>query len=192
MLSIAGVGCNEYAGVVGRCGSVPSVSCPTPGCQGRLQRGHGFYKRYVDGVLRELRRLICPACGVTNALLPEDLCAYRDATLTAVEAAADTGPGPAARARAAGETGHEAKRRLRRWGVVSASRWVTRLVALLPAGPEHWLDRVRAVVGAGSGALVRLRHRLWSHYTVLLGGPCGLFPLGRPGGRPGAAPHRDW
>lgn len=192
MLSMNGVSCNEYADVIGRNGSVPTVSCPTPGCQERLQRGHGFYKRYVDGVLSELRRLICPACGVTNALLPEDLCAYRDATLTAVEAAADTGPGPAVRARAAGQTGHEAKRRVRRWGVGSGSRWVIRLVALLPAGPEHWLDRVRAVVGAGRGALVRLRQWLWSHYTVFLGGPCGLFRLGRPGGRPGAAPHRDW
>lgn len=192
MLSTTGVTCNEYAGVIGRCGSVPAVSCPTPRCQGRLQRGHGFYKRYVDGVLRELRRLICPACGVTNALLPEDLCAYRDATLTAVEAAADTGPGPAVGARAAGEAGHEARRRVRRWGLGSVSRWVIRLVAFLPAGPEHWLERVRAVVGAGSGALVRLRRWLWERYTVFLGGPCGLFRLGRPGGRPGAAPHRDW
>jgi hypothetical protein len=192
MLSIAGVGCNEYAGVVGRSGSVPSVACPTAGCHGRLQRGHGFYKRYVDGVQRELRRLLCPACGVTNALLPEDLCAYRDATLTAVEAAADKGPGPAVRARAARETGHEAKRRVRRWGLEPESRWVVLLVALLPAGPEHWLERVRAVVGAGSGALVRLRRWLWESYTVFLGGPCGLFRLGRPGGRPGAAPHRDW
>lgn len=192
MLSIAGVRCNEYAGVIGRNGSVPSVSCPAPGCQGRLQTGHGFYKRYVGGFLVELRRMICLVCGVTNALLPEDLCAYRDATLTAVEAAADTGPGPAVRARAAGETGHEAKRRVRRWGLGSGSRWVIRLVALLPAGPEYWLDRVRAVVGTGGGALVRLRHWLWSHYTVFLGGPCGLFRLGRPGGRPGAAPHIDW
>ena len=122
----------------------------------------------------------------------KDVCAYRDVRLTAVEAAADTGPGPAARARAAGETGHEAKRRVRRWGLGSASRWVVLLVALLPAGPEHWMDRVRAVVGAGSGALVRLRQWLWERYTVFLGGPCGLFRLGRPGGRPGAAPHRDW
>ena len=192
MLSVSGVACNEYARVIGRNGSVPAVSCPAPGCQGRLQRGHGFYRRYVDGVLRELRRMICPACGVTNALLPEDLCAYRDATLTAVEAAADTGPGPAARGRAAGETGHEAKRRVRRWGLEPESRWVVLLVALLPAGPQHWLERVRAVVGPGSGALVRLRRWLWERYTVFLGGPCGLFRLGRPRGRPGAAPPRDW
>ncbi len=192
MLSVTAVSCNEYADAIGRNGSVPPVPCPTPGCRKRLQRGHGFYKRYVDGLLVELRRLICVACGVTNALLPEDLCAYRDATLTAVEAAADTGPGPAVRARAAGEAGDEAKRRVRRWGLGPASRWVIRLVGLLPAGPESWLDRVRAVVGAGSGALVRLRRWLWGRYTVFLGGPCGLFRHGRPWGRPGAAPHRDW
>lgn len=192
MLSVTGVSCNEYAGVLGRNGSVPAVSCPAPGCQGRLQRGHGFYRRYVGGLLVELRRLICVVCGVTNALLPEDLCAYRDATLTAVEAAANTGPGPAARARAAGETGPEAKRRVRRWGLEPESRWVVLLVSLLPAGPQRWLERVRSVVGAGRGALVRLRHWLWAHYTVFLGGPCGVFRLGRLRGRPGAAPHRDW
>ncbi len=37
-----------------------------------------------------------------------------------------------------------------------------------------------------------LRQWLWERYAVFLGGPCGLFPHGRPGGRPGAAPHRDW
>ena len=191
MLSMAGVSRNEYAGVLGRFGSVPRVACQTPECQGRRQRGHGFYKRYVDGVLCELRRLICSSCGVTHALPPEDLCAYRDATLTAVEAAADTGPGPAVRARAAGETGPEAKRRVRRWGLGAGSRWVIQLVALLPAGPQHWLERVRAVVGAGSGALVRLRRWLWSRYAVFLGGPCGLFRLGRAwGGPPGGPPQR--
>ena len=58
MLSIVGVGCNEYAGIVGRGGSVPDVVCPAPGCEGRRQRGHGFYARYVDGRLFELRWLI--------------------------------------------------------------------------------------------------------------------------------------
>jgi len=192
MLSIVGVGCNEYAGTVGRGGAVPDVSCPGAGCEGRKQRGHGFYARYVDGRLFELRRLICLACGVTNAVLPEDLCAYRDATLLAVEAAADAGPGPSVRARAAGQTGPGAKRRVKRWRLGPVSRWVILLVALLPAGPGRWIDRVRAVVGVGIGALVRLRRWLWSVQVVFLGGPAGLFHHGRPGGRPGAAPHRDW
>ena len=192
MLSIVGIGCNEYAETVGRGGTVPDVSCPGPGCEGRRQRGHGFYARYVGGRLFELRRLICLACGVTNAVLPEDLCAYRDATLMAVEAAADAGPGPAVRARAAGQTGSGAKRRVKRWSLGPTSRWVILLVSLLPAGPEHWMDRARAVVGAGANALVRLRRWLWSRYVVFLGGPSGLFRHGRPGGRPGAAPHRPW
>lgn len=192
MLSIVGVGRNEYAGVVGRAGAVPDVPCPFPGCRGRRQRGHGFYSRYVGGLLFEVRRLSCLACGVTNAVLPEDLCAYRDATLMQLEAAADTGPGPAVRARAAGETGPGAKRRVKRWRLGPASRWVVLLVALLPAGPEHWMDRVRAMVGAGLGALVRLRRWLWSHHSVYLGGPSGLYRHGRPGGRPGAAPNTSW
>ena len=192
MLSIVGVGCNEYAGIVGRGGPVPDVSCPGPGCEGRRQRGHGFYARYVDGRLVELRRLICLACGVTNAVLPEDLCAYRDATLTAVEAAADAGAGPAVRARAAGQTGPGAKRRVKRWGLGPASRWAILVVSHLAGGPGAWMEQVRAVVGAGVGALVRLRRWLWSRYGVCLGGPAGLFHLGRPGGRPGAAPHRPW
>jgi len=192
MLSIVGVGCNEYSGVVGRGGSVPDVPCPAAGCRGQRQRGHGFYWRYVGGFLFEVRRLICLACGITNAVLPDDLCAYRDATLTAVEAAADAGSGPAVRARASGQTGPGAKRRVKRWRLSPASRWVILLVALLPAGPEPWMDRVRAVVGARAGALVRLRQWLWSRYTVYLGGPSGLFRHGRPGGRPGAAPNRDW
>lgn len=192
MLSMDGVACNEYGEILGRGCSIPEVPCPSPECGGRAQRGHGYYKRYVDGRLFELRRLICLACGVTNAVLPEDLCAYRDATLTAVEAAADTGPGPSVRTRAAGQTGPGAKRRVKRWSLGPASRWVILLVALLPAGPEHWMDRVRAVVGAGAGALVRLRRWLWTHYEVFLGGPSGLFRHGRPGGRPGAAPNRGW
>ncbi len=50
MPSMTGVACNEYADVIGRNGSVPPVPCPTLECQGRLQRGHGFYKRSVDGL----------------------------------------------------------------------------------------------------------------------------------------------
>lgn len=192
MLSMAGVGRNVYAEILGRGCMVPEIPCPAPECNGRVQRSHGYYRRYVEGRLFEVRRLICLVCGVTNALLPEDMCAYRDTSLSAIEAAADGGPGPASRAEAAGEGGHEAKRRVRRWGVDGRSRWVTQLVALLAAGPEGWMERVRAVVGAEACALVRLRRWLWSRYVVFLGGPSGLFRLGRPRGRPGAAPNRDW
>jgi hypothetical protein len=183
MLSVSGVDRKVYPETLGRGGRVPAVPCPAEECGGELQEGHGFYQRYLDRVLFDVRRVICRACGVSNALLPEDVVAYRDATLTALEAATDAGPGPAAGAKAAGEKGTGAKRRVRRWGLKAGSRWVGLILALLPAGPQWWLDRVRAVVGAGQGALVRLRSWLWSKYRVYLGGPCGLYRLGRPGCR---------
>jgi hypothetical protein len=197
MLSVPGVGRKEYQEKVGRGQAVPEVPCPSPACMGRLQRAHGYYKRYVACVLFEVRRLICLVCGVTNAILPADICAYRDLTLTALEAAADAGPGPSARAKAADEKREKepmqnAKRRARRWALEGGSFWVSRLVALLPAAPLPWIERVRAVVGAAPGALVRMRSWLWSQKTVFLGGPSGLYRLGRPGGRPGAAPNRGW
>ena len=88
-------------------------------------------------------------------------------------------------------TGTEAKRRVRRFKL-TAGLWVSQILALLAAGPARWMDVVRAVVGAGPGAFVRLRTWLWSRYRVYLGGPCGLYRLGRPGGRPGAATHTGW
>ncbi len=187
MLSVTGVGRKEYQEKVGRAGAVPSVPCPDAACKGQEQGGHGFYRRYVDGLLFDVRRLICRLCGVSNAVLPDDVCAYRDVSFLAVEAAADAWPGPAAAARAAGITGAEAKRRVRRLQLTAGSLWVGKILALLGAGPERWMDVVRAVVGEGCGALVRLRSWIWSRYSTYLGGPCGLFRLGRPGRRPGAA-----
>jgi hypothetical protein len=189
MLSAVGIGCKDYQRRIGRGQVGPEAACPDPACHGQLQRPHGYYRRYVGRVLFEVRRLICLVCGVTNAVLPADICAYRDLTLTAVEAAVDVGPGPAARAKAAQERGPNAKRRARRWRLDAASLWVSQLVALLPGVAGPWMERVRAVVGAGPGALVRLRSWLWSRYTVFLGGLAGLYRLGRPGGRPGAAPN---
>lgn len=191
MLSVTGVGRKEYAEKLGRAGAVPSVPCPDAACEGEEQGGHGFYRRYVDGLLFDVRRLICRLCGVSNAVLPEDVCAYRDVSLLAVEAAADAWPGPAAAARAAGMAGTEAKRRARRFKL-TAGLWISRILAVLAAGPARWMDVVRAVVGAGPGALVRLRSWIWSRYRVYLGGPCGLFRLGRPHARPGAGTHTGW
>lgn len=191
MLSVTGVGRKEYAEKVGRGGEVPLVPCPDAACKGQEQGGHGFYRRYVDGLLFDVRRLICRVCGVSNAVLPEDVCAYRDVSLLAVEKAADAWPGPAAAARAAGVTGTEAKRRVRRF-MLRAGLWIRQIVALLAAGPERWMDVVRAVVGEGQGALVRLRSWMWLRYRVYLGGPCGLYRLGRPRARPGAGTHIGW
>ena len=192
MLSVPGVGRKDYGEKLGRAGAIPSVECPDAACEGEVQGGHGFYRRYVDDKLFDVRRLICAVCGVSNAVLPDDICAYRDVSLLVVEAAADAWPGPAAGARAAGIKGDQAKRRVRRMRLSAGSLWINQILALLAAGPERWMAVVRAVVGDGQGALVRLRSWLWSRYSVYLGGPCGLYRLGRPGGRPGAAPNRDW
>ncbi len=189
MLSMPGLGCKEYEEKAGRGCPVPKVPCPGAGCGGRVQQGHGFYYRFVGGFLFLVRRLICVVCGVTNALLPEDICAYQEVTLAAVEAAVDAKAGPSAGAKAAGVTGAEAKRQVRRWRVKS-SQWVDQILALLPSDAKSpsWLARVRAVVGDGPGALLRLRWWLWTDKAVYLGGPCGLFHRGRPLGRLGATP----
>ena len=55
------------------------------------------------------------------------------------------------------------------------------VMALLPATPGKVIDRVRVVVGAAPGTLVRLRRWLMSRFTIFLGGPCGLYRRGRPG-----------
>ena len=193
MLSMPGLGCKEYGEKAGRGCRVPKVPCPGAGCGGRLQQGHGFYHRFVGGLRFWVRRVICVVCGVTNALLPEDICAYQDVTLAAVEAAVDAKAGPSAGAKAAGVRGPEAKRQARRWRSKS-SQWVDKMLALLPsdAEPQPWLARVRAVVGEGPGALLRLRWWLWADKAVYLGGPSGLFPRGRPVGPPGATPHTGW
>lgn len=183
MVSLAGVGIKEYASVFPReKGSrVPEIACPDPCCGGAPLRGHGWYERLVGWAPMAIRRLICGSCKVTHAVLPEDQCAYRDATLEAVEAAVDTGPGhPTAAARAAGQEDSEAVRRVSRWIADFDAAFVQRLCGLLPPVPGTWLERVRAVVGDAAGALVRLRRWLWGRYRVFFGGPSGLWRGGRP------------
>ena len=84
MVSVAGLGCKQYREQMDG-GAVPEISCPDPECPGTL-RGHGWYRRYLGGVRQPLRRVRCPRCKVSHAVLPEDLCAYRDLTFGAVEA----------------------------------------------------------------------------------------------------------
>ncbi len=70
------------------------------------------------------------------------MCAYRDATLDAVEAALLAGPGPWAGAHAANQGGDPGIRRVRRWhrGLEAVAAF---LLALLPAVPGLWFERVR-------------------------------------------------
>lgn len=182
MVSATGVGIKEYASVFGRerRKPLPGLLCACPDCGARLH-GHGGYERYVGGVLRWLRRVICVACRVTHAVLPEDLCAYRDATLQAVEAAVAPGSvAPVVAARAAGEPAAESARRVRRWLAAFDAAFQQRLLGLLPGIPGTWVERVWQVVGSAPEALVRLRRWLWERYRVFFGGPTGLWRHGRP------------
>lgn len=170
MLCLRGLGCKDYWDRLTAGSPVPEMECPM--CHGQL-KGHGWYQRYLGSERVGIRRLRCVACRVTHALLPEDLCAYQDLTLPALEQAKQR-DGPSAAAQAAGWAG--AVRRARRW---RRGRLWRELLAVLPAAGDVW-ERIVALVGAEPGMLVRLRHWMWSRLAYLLGGPCGLFRHGRP------------
>ena len=88
MLCLPGLGCKNYWEWMAPGSPVPKIECPS--CH-RLLRGHGWYRRYLGGQRVRIRRLWCAGCCVTHALLPEDVCAYQDLTLTALEAGAAYG-----------------------------------------------------------------------------------------------------
>ncbi len=190
MLSLAGVGCKEYWERVGsRTAALPAVSCPDPQCQGTPLRGHGWYQRYIDGKQEPLRRLRCPRCRVSHALLPEDLCTYRDATLGAVELAL-AASGPSAGAQAAQQGGRQGVRRVRRWRRSAEGHFAASLQALLAPAAGPWWCRAQQVVGEAAGWLTRLRHFVWSGWRCLVGGVSGLYRHGRPRvATAGRSPH---
>jgi len=161
MLSIPGLDSEHYwqrlsSGARG--GDLPEALCPS--CQRGCLRGHGWYSRRLAGETVRIRRLRCSFCRATHALLPEDLCAYRDLRLQDIE------------------------RSLAQDSADSASPpvlWQSQLRFLLPATSGSLLDRARAIVGGDSGStLVRLRHWIWRHYRYFLSGFAGLFRGGRP------------
>lgn len=188
MLSLEGVGCKEYRELVGG-EVVPEVSCPDPECQGTRLRGHGWSQRYVGGKHEPLRRVRCPRCRVSHVLLPEDLCAYRDATLGAVELAL-AASGPSAGAQAAQQGGSQGVRRVRRWLRSAEGRFAASLQALLAPAVGPWWRRAQQVVGEAAGWLTRLRHFVWSRWRCFVGGVSGLYRHGRPGAATaGRSPH---
>jgi len=178
MIAATGIRTNDYWEVHRRAEQWPELDCPEPGCAARL-RPHGSYRRNVYEDLREIRRVRCPRCGMTHAVLPEDLCAYQRGTLDELERVM-AAPGPTAGARELDAPGPEAVRRARRMRGGVRRLWGQAVSALLPATPGSVLDRVRAVVGSAPGALVRLRRWLMARFAVFFGGPCGLYRRGRP------------
>jgi hypothetical protein len=181
MLCVKGLDRKRYWEQAGSGQPLPVVVCPDPSCESAVLRGHGSYQRFVDGILRGIFRLRCFRCGVTHALLPEDVCAYCDLGLQELEAAAASGQsGPSVWARSAGQPGALGVRRARRWRRGWRARWVLLLQGLLPAATGDLLERIWACVGAQAGALIRLRHWLWSSWRCFFGGLTGLYRHGRP------------
>lgn len=187
MLSLAGVGCKQYREQMDS-GAVPELSCPDPACQGAALRGHGWYRRYLGGELQALRRVRCPRCRVSHAVLPEDLSAYRDLMLGAVEAGLAAGQ-PSAGAEISRQDGSQGVRRVRGWLRSVQEPFAGKVLALLGAVSGPWWRGAQEVVGKAAGWLTRLRHFLWSGWRCFLGGVSGLYRHGRPASRsPGASP----
>ena len=185
MVCLPGLDSKSYEQCLGD-GVVPPVRCPDPRCNGAVLRGHGWYPRYLAGVQQRFRRCRCPQCGVSHAVLPEDVCAYRDALLVEVEVGLEA-ESASLGARAAGQSGAHGVRRVRGWRRSQKATWVKTLLALLPAVEGPWWQRVQTVFGPATGWLLRLRWWLWRSHDFLFSGLSGLWRGGRPLWRPPAA-----
>ena len=108
MVCLPGIDSKSYWTRLARGRAIREVACPDPSCPGLLA-ARGWYGRYLGGERVQLRRLLCGGCGVSHALLPEDVCAYQDLTLPALEAAMHHRAGPSAAARAAAGFRHGAQ-----------------------------------------------------------------------------------
>ena len=180
MVSVAGLGCKQYREQLDG-GLVPRLICPDPECRTPL-RGHGWYRRYLGGERQRLRRVRCPRCKVSHAVLPEDVCAYRDLPFEAVEAGL-AAEGPSAGAEASGQVGSAGVRRVRGWLRSAKEPCAAKLLGLLGPVSSPWWRGAQEVVGKATGWLTRLRHFLWSSFRCFLGGLSGLFRHGRPASR---------
>jgi hypothetical protein len=180
MVSVAGLGCKQYREQLDG-GRVPELSCPDPQCRADL-RGHGWYRRYLGGERQALRRVRCPRCRVSHAVLPEDVCAYRDLTFAAVEAGLGAGA-PSAGAEVSGQVGGPGVRRVRGWLRSAQEPYASKLQGLLGPVAGPWWRGAQEVVGQAAGWLTRLRHFVGSSFGYFLGGVGGLYRHGRPSAR---------
>ena len=156
---------------------------PCPDCSSSFLRPHGFYQRYVQGRRERLRRGRCPRCGVTHAILPEDLCAYRDLLLEDLATVLEA-PGPRAAARALGLEGEASRRRMRRWRREAREPPAIHAQAVLPrARADPWWRSAREAFGS----LVAWRRWQWDRTRYLVTGLLGLLRHGRPPWRVEAA-----
>jgi len=187
MVSVAGWGCKRYREQMDS-GVEPELPCPDPECRGTVLRGHGWYRRYLGGERQRLRRVRCPRCRVSHAVLPEDVCAYRDLTFGAVEAGL-VAERPSAGAEVSGQGGRAGVRRVRGWLRSAQASFAAKLQGLLGPVAGPWWRGAQVVVGGAAGWLTRLRHFLWSSFRCFFGGLSGLYRHGRPSRRsPEASP----
>lgn len=180
MVSVPGVNRKTYAEHFGQGQPLPVLTCPNPSCFGCTLRGHGFYRRYVDGSHIELRRVRGSKCKTTHIVLPEDMCAYRDLSFPVLERILSIPGGSYVRARIIGQIDENGPRRIRRLLRSLRSGLTGAVLGFLPAATGNLLERLQAVVGKAPGVLVRLRRWLRSQHHYFLGGVRGLFRHGRP------------
>ncbi len=175
MLSLRGVDRKSYQEWFS--GPFPHNDLMCPCCKSRFLGPHSSYRRYVDGKRMPIRRGRCPSCGVTHAILPEDVCAYRDLSFEAMATVLSArGPTQAARRLGdCGEAGVRRARRQRREALAERARQASRVLPELN-DPAPWWQR--AFVAFGS--LVEWRHRQWETTGYFATPLLGLFRHGRP------------
>lgn len=176
MLFLDGVGVEAFVSKVAA-GDLPVLYCPVPTCESRLH-GHGGYERYLGDVLCRVFRVRCPPCGVTHAVLPGNVCAYRDMTLETLEEVVEAG------SPSKGESHLDPPpvdgRRVSRRALRAFDRQMRAVVGLLPGVPGGVLDKLRTMFGAQPGVLVRLRRWLLLARGLWFSGLSGLWRHGRP------------
>ena len=176
MLFLEGVGVEQFLDMVAA-RALPELRCPLPECGAKLYR-HSGYRRYLGAVLQWVFRVRCKSCGVTHAVLPGNVCAYRDLTLETLETVVEAGspsegsphldPQPV--------DGRRAVRRMLR----AFEREMAAAAIWLPPVSQRGLEGLREIFGSASGVLVRLRRWLMSCRGLWFSGLCGLWRHGRP------------
>jgi hypothetical protein len=189
MVCVTGVGIKEY--FEGPRSWMAALRCPDPDCEQSPVEGHGGYRRYVGGVLRRIQRVRCVRCGVTHGVLPEEVCAYRDLTLSALERIWDASS-PSAASRQVGEVSARMVRRMRRVLHRLRRRVSVEVRGWLPAVRNSGLRGLRQIFGSAPGVLLRLRRRLWSGQGLWFSGLCGLWRHGRPPHLDRRRAHKPW
>lgn len=162
-----------------------NLHCPS--CERGWLAPHGSYRRRVDGQLMWIRRARCRSCGVTHAVLPEDVCAYRDLSLDVLTVVL-TASRPMKAARALGDTSPAAVRRIRRCRLEARGERARSAERLLPEAraPAPWWQRAIEVFG-DLASWRRWQWRVTGHFATPMLGP---FRHGALPGRSPSIQHR--